>query len=631
MELKTDSSHKKIDLRKLDLMKAKKLGVKIGAGVLTMFMLSGCQKKNDNTNTSEVVPSIQHEEVLDDEFVTTEDIIIPEEKPKKVYDIEEHSDDEVVGITGLGHFFVTEDGEWLKKYDEDGNFISPTSGDNYYGRITYGDLKKIVECNITVDGKKNASFDFLNYMPNLKKLEITIYPNSDGVNFAGIDGSRFSNSIDIEISVIKDDSFFPSLTEENFGFLEDIGDISTLELDGDINIDSNFIKSLKNVHNLKLDLDNGYKNFNCRGLTYLDSLTLSGQLYDVLMYISNEDIENLENSGVVINYDELDELKSLNRQIDEIVAGLNVSENASEQEKLNAILVYVLDEYEYDEEVSNSIQNTTSTSIDYSKFYGDGHLTGNFLSDTQICGNYAAMTYTLCQRLGLDSYTLLSCNHLWNAVKIEDYYYYVDSTWLDGEKIKKNIMVPSKDDPNMLVVDEVIEYGAQDILKPDGDKSEVEYFNWYLEDPTEISEIETNHKESHDLLYTPAGLELKDVPEDVEDFVKYKKTIEEQEENTTVATTEDILDIEEKDIKDISDKKFHVNINGKTVIIGAAAFVGILAGLGVGTLVHKKRVEERRRLRARQRELERQRYMDDMFKNANRFNSNNYNNGGFRF
>lgn len=629
MELKTDSSHKKINLKGLDLKKAKKLGLDIGLTSLTLLMLSGCGKKQDTeyTDTPEpvsqeyVVDEVPSEEIMKDidyqENITEEEIgSTTEEKiEEKTYSIPEHSDDEKVG----------EDLEGVVLFDKDGRYL-----DN--NKVTYGDLKNVQSVIININ--TDRSCDVLNYLPNVESIEIYDASLSDST-FDNVDGSRLPSNVEIKIT--PNASYSTRFTEEKYGFLRDIPDISKLTIQnlGVCNYDSNFIKNLVNVHNLEIGI-NFYSNFKCDDLSYLDSLTIVGDAYDIPVYISTDDINKLKSSGVNVNIVDLDrndisnDVENINSKIDNIVSNLNIDDNMSEQDKLNVILTYILTEYSYDEEVSDSLSSGTEiTDETHEKFYGDGELTGNFLNDTQICGNYAAMTSALCKRVGIDSYNLISDNHAWNAVKIGDYYYYVDSTWLDGQIFQHIEFVQSEDDPNTLTSQVTSESTAADFFK-ENNKKEIGGLSWYLEDPTEIDKISTSKKESHDLLFTPVGLEIKDVPENIENQVKYKETdvtlIDTPEDSVTMydengnefETTTETNKIDDKK-EDISKKKAVVKLNGKTIIISASVLVGILAGLGIGKLVHDKKERERRRRRQRQE-------MDDMFSNSSSYISSNYRN-----
>jgi hypothetical protein len=278
----------------------------------------------------------------------------------------------------------------------------------------------------------------------------------------------------------------------------------------------------------------------------LDSLSLNGKPYDIAIYFSSDIIDELKSNGVTIIADNLQKIEDIDRQIDDIVTSLNVDENATEQEKLNAVLTYVLTEFSYDPEIADLLAR--GEEHDSSAFYEEGALDAAMTNETQICGNYAAMTTALLRRLGVEVYSLTSTehdsvNHAWNAVKIGDYYYFVDACWLDN--------------------DYTPEYFANNYTRVIGN------LTWYLVDPTDANEIDSSGM--HDMQYIPYGLEIQEIPDEIEDEVKYRN------------------------VEDISDKEFEVTINGKIITVSAAAFVGVLSALGIGKLVYDKKERERRR------------------------------------
>ena len=513
--LKVDKNHKRIDLREIDLKRAKELGLQIGAATLTLFMLSGCGKKKleDNVKKNDVIPTTSQEIAIDE----------VEETVVKEYNIEEHNPDELVGSFSRGVEFKFADGR-----------------DVNLNELTYEDLRHVVECSLVVDDDEKNNYDYLNYMPNLKSLKI-LDIGSTKARLDNIDGSRFPSDISIEFYCSDNAEF----SEEKFGFLKDVQNIHTLGISFTSNVDSSFIQSLKQVHNLKFNVAR-FSNFTYTDMTYLDSLELIGGTYDIVTCFSTDTIKGLEEHGVKVTADSLAEIKEVDKQIDDIVASLNIDDNATDQEKLNAVLTYVLTEFTYDPEVASS-QGVEHESLS-SSFYKNGSLDAAMTNETQICGNYAAMTSTLLKRLGVEAFNLNSKTHSWNAVKIGDYYYFVDACWLDND------------------------YATECFAN--NNTSEIGNFSWYLIDPTELDAIE----KSHNATFIPHGLDIKDIPENVENEVKYKEVIQ---------------NLDEDKVRDITGKKFEVTVGGKIITIGASAFVGVLAALGVGKLIKSKKERER--------------------------------------
>lgn len=543
--LNVDESHKKIDLTKIDLKKARELGLKIGATAVTLFMLSGCGKKKAEKHVNSVEPTETSQEMVLEETlpsVSKTKKILETTKKVKTFDIKEHDSSELVGSFSRGVRFKFDDDREIGSFDDDIEIE--------LSKLTYEDLSHVVECYLVIDDDENNNYDYLNYMPNLKTLEILDY-ESTKPRLDNVDGSRLPNGINITVY----SSGYDEFSKEKYKFLKDISDIDTLSVMFYNNIDSQFLQSLKQVHNLQLSVSR-LPNFIYTDMTYLDSLELYGQPYDITMCFSTDEIKELEEHGVKVIAENLDEIKEVDKQIDEIVKELNVDPNATEQEKLDAVLTYVLTKFSYDSQVAESIEKGIEHSELTESFYEKGGLYGAMTKDTQVCGNYAAMTTTLLKRLGVESYVLgsieyLDTTHAWTAVKVDDYYYFVDACWLDSD------------------------YAAE--CFNNNSKSEFGSFSWYLVDPTEVEETDYYHT----LAAKPSGLKIEEVPEEVEDRVRYKDE-----------------GLDENKVEDISKKEFHVKLNGKTIVIGASAFVGVLAALGVGKLVYdKKKMDDRRRRR----------------------------------
>ena len=586
--VKIDKSHKTIDLRYLDMKKARELGLKIGSTALTLFMLSGCGKKEVEENVNSVEPIETSQEIVMDETVPTvveTQEIVETTREVKTYDIKEHNPSELVNNNYL---FVT-------GFDDDRRVSS--------GDLTYDDLAHVVNCTLMI--KDDGDYELLNHMPALQNISIMDLSTENKLD--NIDGSRLPSGINITIRVPYGEGGF---TREKFGFLEDAKDIGTLQLGGEddvVGIDSKFVQDLRQVHNLKLIVDY-HTNFKYDDLSYLDSLELCGKPYDIAIYFSTKDLEEIEKSGVVLKGDNLEAVKSVDKELDEIVEGLNISENATVQEKLNAILTYVLSEYEYDENIHQLINNGVDVPDEmYEPFYGEGYLMGGMKGDSQICGNYAAMTTALLKRVDVDSFNMTSKTHAWVAVQIGDYYFYCDPTWIDGDYYSTERTIQDPNDPNSITIEFASNKAEEAFIN--NDTSVMNQFSWYLVDPTEVDEIKTSegNRESHDIDIMPYGFEIKDIPEEIEAQARYEGQEELQQmvseevvEDTKETEQVESVNDEVEKTEDISKKEFRVNINGKTIAIGAGAFVGVLAAIGGGVLVHKKKEEERRRRRRQQ-------------------------------
>ena len=98
-----------------------------------------------------------------------------------------------------------------------------------------------------------------------------------------------------------------------------------------------------------------------------------------------------------------------------------MNEELTDYEKIQYIYNYVIKNTEYDMEAENN-QNICSV----------------FVSNKSVCQGYAKATQYLLSRLGFEV-TVVSgivneeTPHVWNLIKLEDQYYYMDPTWGDAD------------------------------------------------------------------------------------------------------------------------------------------------------------------------------------------------------
>lgn len=588
MSLKIDKTHKKIDTKHLKKEKAKKLSVAFTTLLLSLTMFSGCSKKNNE----KIKPSFSDSkssvsDALDDDFVTSDDVLASSgvyfsDSNSNVYNLSEeqyldvdndkkdnivkHAPDDVIKLENAS--FI---------YFDNGNLVSSIN------EFRYEDLSRIE--SLTVVLKDGVNYDYLNYLTGLKKIDIIDQTVNDKIDY--IDGSIFSNALDISFEPMLYDNV-STFNLEKFSFLKDIPSINSLSLGSHsaYNLDSDFLKELNNVHNLKICVD---ENTNLKNIdfTHLDSLELLGKPYNVAMYVSAQDIINLRESGVNIKYDNMDELLQISSKLDDIYSGLNITDELNDREKLDTILTFVLKDYTYDSKIKEYNEKGIPHAEETQKFYQDGYLYGALNSETQICGNYASITHALCKRAGLSSYFLTSINHAWDAVKVGDYYYYVDPTWLDGQTITFTVPGEIHTHNGGVTISFGTDTKSVEEIFLENDEYKKRDVSWYLENPFELPQSSDIGLESHDPKFIPTGLELVDVPVDVRKSVLSVK-VEPLNGSTTNVSNYD-------NVPDITNKKFKLTINGKTFIVTGIVLSGILSALGIGALVNKKKEKERKR------------------------------------
>ena len=424
--------------------------------------------------------------------------------------------------------------------------IGKSDNDN----ITISDLNNfnpVYYFNIDVD--ENDDLSWLNYCNNLITLTIT-FENCNSINpLKKINELR---SLEHLILINHNNDGLDFTNTDAINFIKESNSIRILSLSG-FNIEPGALENLNNL--ARLSIGNGKDmNIDYSELTFLNSLEITDGPYTAATYITNGDISVLQRNGVSISGttdDFLKKLESVNFKIDEIVETLDIKETDSEQEKLNKILIYVLENCTYDPDVKNN------TSDDILSFYEGGKLYGALEKDTQICGNYSSLVCALCKRVNLKANYIVDNNHAWNLVKINNQEYFVDSTWLDDEYfVTQTKMQDPEGNSNDYIYKKV---SALDLLKNrDYDSLKMA---WYMVDPYNFSYIDQD------------GTHITD---NIPSYIKVTPLLKEnanQNDNTVVI--------------EIKDKNQH-----KVFQISIAVLIGILAGIPTGIIVKNKIVNK---------------------------------------
>lgn len=464
--------------------------------------------------------------------------------------------------------------------------------------ITVGDLNDANSSFVSISVSDNQSLEWLNYLNNVETLAIAIHTD---------DMSAFKDVK--KIPGLKSLSLFTldpaDLTKENFSFLKNSKDLSSLDVHG-FNVEPGVLEELSNLSELRLTTapDYGSSEVDYSKLTFLNELTFPiNEPYDVAMNLTSEDYQKLKKAGVEITFEDeasLATLLNINEKLDGIVNSLGVTKDSSDQEKLDAILVYVLDNLEYDEAVSQMLQANVDDTELTSSFYQGGALYGALEKDTAICGNYAALTKALLNRLDVNNYYLSSIDHAWNLVEVEGDYYYVDPTWLDSQSIAETYTEAGiTEDGQRYESTTFTSVPATEAIK-EGRATELD---WYMEDPTDYpASYEQN--ESHKVEHLPSYIKIKPLKDKDKDKAEVTPEAEKEqvtEEKVSVKEENEKTDETKEPVKITQDDKFEILAGNKKWIVGGAVAIGLMAGLGGAVAVsNKKKAEKRRRQRQAQ-------------------------------
>lgn len=361
---------------------------------------------------------------------------------------------------------------------------------------------------------------------------------------------------DISVITINNKLNDIEFNEENYGFLRNYN-IKVLELNN-IHVNPTFLESLGSIELLRLkSYRTYYANVDYSKIDNLKRIEFYYMgVYDYPVFLTNQMINDLRLRDIDIYLDkvDIDDVISLNYGIDDIVSKLGVNEHSTDIDKLNAILLYILENFSYDEVVASNNANDIDDSKLVRSFYTNGIMDGLYNKNGNIiCGNYSALFQALANRLGLTSYYVTSPNHAWNLVCFNGERYYVDSTWLDTGSVSVkggNFQINRYENS-----EDAIRNGSGPSLE------------WYLENVYNV------HDESHDIDFLPSNNF---------DYVEYIP----QE------------DVEEH--KDLGDYLYELIISGERYITDANTILAILITLGLARKVIKlanKKEENNRKYR----------------------------------
>ena len=362
-------------------------------------------------------------------------------------------------------------------------------------KTTVGELHKITKIQFKKynynDGaytsyfKKPHDYSWLNYCNrDLDSLDIVV-TNPD--EFDNVNAFHSINNLSIQSG-----NQYASI--EKLHFLRDTK-IKHLKLSGMINYE--YIYTLSKVDSIEIAEFSEANKLDIKKLDKIKELTLSDSLYNIALYINMKDVESLRQKGITVNIGKNNELendfKAIDKELNDIIKSFNLNIFSSNEEKIEAVLVYCLERYTYDKTFETMhINKIEPTEDDFKPFYGEekDFLYGALKNNSQICGNYAAMMYALLKRMGVDSYIIKSKTHAWDLIKFNDgCYWFVDPTWLDDDHIYQNGEYVELDYNKSL-----------EVLKS-GNKEEIEKLDWYKVnpypylniDPDEDPNIGTSH------------------------------------------------------------------------------------------------------------------------------------------
>jgi len=341
----------------------------------------------------------------------------------------ENIEEEILGHIEPG-YGITLENVYFIKFDTNEYY-----NDNH---LSESNLEHIKEINFKyVDG---TDYSYLSKAVNLERITMS-FDFTENIDLSNISGVSLNKPVDIKLIPYYSSDFITSFDENNFGFLKDIPNIKSLTLGNTFYdnyydsfiINQEFLEGLENVDTLDLYLSDS-SNYNYKDLSNYKHIILHGKPYDVIMYLNVSNLMDLINKGITVEYDHARELVRIDESLKNVIDSLNISESATDKEKLDTLLEFILTNFNYSNEVAEALDTNDMSDVNIEDFYKNGFLEGAFKNPQGIiCGNYMAILSSLSNYIDLNTYNVLSGDHAFNEVLIDGIPYVVDATWIDEE------------------------------------------------------------------------------------------------------------------------------------------------------------------------------------------------------
>ena len=279
---------------------------------------------------------------------------------------------------------------------------------NKEDKITVGDLKQMEILYIAVT---DQDLSWLNYCANLKSLYLNYaYKVDSAKNIEVLPSLNHLTIYNLTQNPIE-------LSNESFDFAYNI---DKLDLTGNIIYSAEDLEK-RGVKDLSV-IGNNCNNINYKDLCFLDKIDVDVtdySPYDTAIFFTNEDKDYLTKNGVEVTVG--NKVQEIDKKLEEINKSIDIKETDSDREKYEKIVMYVIKKLHYPENPEN-----------LSGYYEGGNLYCALEGDGEaICGNYSSLVQALCVRNNIETYTVISNDHVWNIVNIDGVYYYSDITNMD--------------------------------------------------------------------------------------------------------------------------------------------------------------------------------------------------------
>ena len=156
-----------------------------------------------------------------------------------------------------------------------------------------------------------------------------------------------------------------------------------------------------------------------------------------------------------------EDINKIENKMNEIINNLNINTYSSLEDKIKVFHDYLVNTNKYDK----NKEKKTST------YHSDSAI-GTLFEGYSVCSGYTDTLSIFLNKLGLDNVKVITKNHTWNAVKINNIWYHIDITWDDPiNAFDKDIL---SHDYFMLRTNELL---RKDLTEHDFDKNLYDFIN----------------------------------------------------------------------------------------------------------------------------------------------------------
>ena len=116
----------------------------------------------------------------------------------------------------------------------------------------------------------------------------------------------------------------------------------------------------------------------------------------------------------------IDDIYKIENKINEIINSLNIDSYSDVRDKIKVFHDYIINNSKYDTTKSNG-----------NSIYNSDSAIGTLFEGYSVCSGYTDTMAIFLNKLGLDNVKIITDNHTWNAVNLNNAWYHIDLTWDD--------------------------------------------------------------------------------------------------------------------------------------------------------------------------------------------------------